>query len=139
MKRILTVLLCSLAGACSAPPTAQQLLHHRYVLQAIDDHPLVETTATRALTPDLEFGEKLWVSASLCGRLSGQATLRRGTLRIAELQRTPAPCPDPVWQTAQHRLETMLRYGARLTLQGDTLELRDAQGLLLRYRLRDWM
>lgn len=120
MKRILPPLLCTLLGACSAPPTAQQLLHHRYVLQAIDGHPLAK--APRAPTPDLEFGESLWLSASLCGQLSGWATLRLGTL-----------------QPTQRRLETMLRHGARLTLQGETLELRDAQGSVLRYRLRDWM
>ncbi|AIJ10230.1 META domain-containing protein [Edwardsiella anguillarum] len=137
MKRILPPLLCTLLGACSAPPTAQQLLHHRYVLQAIDGHPLAK--APRAPTPDLEFGESLWLSASLCGQLSGWATLRLGTLRIAAPQRTPAPCPDPAWQPTQRRLETMLRHGARLTLQGETLELRDAQGSVLRYRLRDWM
>ncbi|ELM3721996.1 META domain-containing protein [Edwardsiella piscicida] len=139
MKRILTALLCGLLGACSAPPTAQQLLHHRYVLQTIDGHPLAATAASRALTPDLEFGEGLWISVSLCGQLSGQATLRRDTLRIAALQRTPSPCPDPAWQAAQRRLETMLRHGARLTLRGETLALRDAQGTVWRYRLRDWM
>ncbi|WHP81964.1 hypothetical protein MQ089_09150 [Edwardsiella anguillarum] len=65
---------------------------------------------------------------------------QRQPVRPAEwLGHPPAPCPDPAWQPTQRRLETMLRHGARLTLQGETLELRDAQGSVLRYRLRDWM
>ncbi|AOV96980.1 heat-shock protein HslJ [Edwardsiella hoshinae] len=139
MRILLLLGVCALLGGCRLAPTAAQLQHHHYVLQAIDGRPIAGSA--QRMTPDLEFGQDLWLSATLCGQLSGQATLHAGHLRVANLHERPAPCADPAWQAAQHRLAALLRQGGTLRWRQapDHLELRDRHGQRFSYRLRDWL
>ncbi|XEH55027.1 META domain-containing protein [Edwardsiella tarda] len=110
MMRILLLLgMSALLVGCHLAPTAAQLQHHHYVLQAIDEQPIAGDA--QRMTPDLEFGQGMWLSATLCGQMSGQATLHAGQLRVADLHEQPAPCADPRWQMAQSCLTALLRQG----------------------------
>lgn len=142
MMRILLLLgMSALLVGCHRAPTAAQLQHHHYVLQAIDEQPIAGDAQRMTPDLDLEFGQGMWLSATLCGQMSGQATLHAGQLRVADLQEQPTPCADPRWQMAQSRLAALLRQGGTLRWRQSpySLELIDRHGHRFRYHLRDWL
>lgn len=138
MKKLASLMLATmvLAGCAQsgdkANVTAQDLQHHRYVLQSVDGKPL---TNIKRL-PELSFGENMHISGAMCNRFMGQATLEGNTLKAKGLGMTMMLCAEPQLNELDHMINDMLTTGAQTSLEPQKLTLKTSQHTLV-YKLAD--
>lgn len=113
------------------------LLHHRFVLVSVDDGPVPQSLGQER-APDIEFGEKMHVSGSMCNRFFGQGELYDNVLTVKGLSATRMLCREPQLNQWDRLIDEVLRNGARLTLHDAELRL-SAAGHQLVYARKDWV
>ncbi|AOE99496.1 heat-inducible protein [Serratia marcescens] len=141
MRKVTTTALAALALAgCNMKPhatvTPGDLLHHNFVLQSVDGEAAKAPTGSGLL--NLEFGEHLHVSGTMCNRFFGQGQLRDGVLTVKPLATTRKLCPDAQRNRWDHVIGAVLENGADVTLNAQRLTL-SGSGHTLVYTLRDWV
>lgn len=140
MKKFASLMLASvvLAGCAQSAEkssvTAQDLQHHRFVLESVDGQPLDAKISKQA--PELSFGENMHISGAMCNRFMGQASLVDNTLKVKGLGMTMMLCAEPLLNDLDHRINDMLTSGARISLVNQKLELKSGQHTLT-YKLAD--
>ena len=138
MKKHIALALAVVALAGCATPghkakiTAQQLVHHRYVLTQVDGAPLDATTRM----PDISFGEDLHVAGSMCNRFMGQGELHGDVLKVKGMASTRMLCAEPHLNELDTLIGQMLGSGAQVTQTQKKLELKTSQHTLT-YKLAD--
>ncbi|MGE6107106.1 META domain-containing protein [Aeromonas sobria] len=134
---LLLVLALLLLGGCSSAPqfSRQDLMHHHWVLDRLDDEAIALPARNR---PDFEIGEHFTVNGIAgCNRYFGQGHLKGDRLKVTNLGSTSMACPPPLDTIEQAVLDT-LQQGATLT--GDTQRLiLQGKRHRLEYKLRDWV
>ncbi|VEB97412.1 Heat shock protein hslJ [Cedecea lapagei] len=140
MKKFASLMLASavLAG-CAQPAekgsvTAQDLQHHRFVLESVDGKPLDVKNSQRA--PELSFGENLHISGAMCNRFMGQGILEGDTLKAKGMGMTMMLCVEPQLNELDHRINEMMTAGAKVSLANQRLVLKSGQHTLT-YKLAD--
>lgn len=140
MKKFASLMLASVVLAGCAQPadkgsvTAQDLQHHRFVLESVDGKPLDVKNSKRS--PELSFGENMHISGAMCNRFMGQATLENNTLKVKGLGMTMMLCVEPQLNDLDHRINDMLTSGAKVSLANQQLVLKSGQHTLT-YKLAD--
>lgn len=118
---------------------AEQLQHHRFVLESVDGKALTNTK-----TPlELSFGQQtgiihqLHVSGNMCNQFNGTGRVSDGgELKVKELAMTRKLCTDPQLNELDNTISTMLSQGAQVDLTESQLTLATAQHTLI-YKLSD--
>lgn len=111
------------------------LLHHNFVLYSVDG---VTVTPQPGNAPNLEFGEKMHVSGTMCNRFFGQGQLANGVLTVKNLAITRMLCTDAQSNLWDQAIGKLLGNGATLSLSAERLTL-SGSGHNLIYTLRDWV
>jgi len=138
MKKLASLMLGAavLAGCAQSGDkgtvTAQDLQHHRYVLQSVDGKSLQGIKRM----PELSFGENMHIAGSMCNRFMGQATLADNTLKAKGLGMTMMLCVEPQLNELDHVINDMLTAGAKVDLAQQQLTLKTSQHTLV-YKLAD--
>lgn len=138
MKKLASLMLAAtiLAGCAQSGEkgtvTAQDLQHHRYVLQSVDGKPLQGIKRM----PELSFGENMHIAGSMCNRFMGQATLADNTLKAKGLGMTMMLCAEPQLNELDRMINDMLTAGAKVDLAQQQLTLKTSQHTLV-YKLAD--
>ena len=107
--------------------TAQQLQHHRYVLETVDGSSVNHSTTHM---PEISFGENMHVSGQMCNRFMGQGKLNGNTLTVDGMASTRMMCVDPQLNQLDGIISDMLNRGAQLSLTGQQLTLTSPQHTL---------
>ena len=131
-------LLATANAVAQSTITAEDLQHHRWVLESIDGEPLPEIDGNGKV-PELDFAEKMTVTGNLgCNQMNGQAVLRDGFFLIEAMATTRMMCAPP-WGDIELKLQILLGSESTATLDTDrNLTLASASGTLV-YRLEDWV
>ncbi|MTD39622.1 heat shock protein HslJ [Erwinia sp. CPCC 100877] len=144
MKKSLTTLLvaCSTLVGCvqgdnsAADARAEQLQHHRFLLKSVDGKPLTLSNKS-GHQPEIDFGEKMHISGTMCNRFTGQGELSNGVLK-AQLASTRMMCVDPQLNALDKLFGQMLAAGAHVSMTNDRLTLRNEQHTLV-FKRADWV
>lgn len=112
--------------------TAEKLQQRRFVLVSVDGEPF----EGRAQAPEMEFMEGLRVTGGICNRFTGQGELAGGVLKVGRMASTRMLCVDENLNRVERLFATMLREGARVAVDGNTLTLTHG-GNTLGWELRD--
>lgn len=144
MKRLIPLTLFGLLlAACqthqvkagsSQQSLEQQLMHHNFVLTEVDGQRI----AKKQTAPSISFGEKLFVSASMCNDFNGMGTINNATLKVKTLSKTELECVDEDLSRWDSLINRMLKNGATVTLTKDHLTLTQGHYKLV-YALSDYM
>lgn len=131
---LFAVFSLSTVASCAGgnPPERKDLVHRRFVLAGVDG----QTYAKTSRLPDLEFLEDFRVSGSVCNRFAGQGELSGATLTVRRMASTRMLCPDDALNELETRLAGMLQAGAEISLDGNTLTLKQG-GHVLVYTAED--
>ena len=133
MKKLLILLLAlPLLAACAcgvsrnatdaatgAAPVEAQLLGGRFVLQSVNG----EATAWER-RPEIAFGEGMRMTGQVCNRFIGPGTYKNGVLTAPQMAMTMMLCVDDKLTQLERDFAAMLRNGAKVGLEKDTLTLR---------------
>lgn len=109
-------------AGCAAEPkavTAGDIASKRYVLQSVDG----VLFDSQERTPEISFDDTMHVSGQVCNRFMGQGVLQDGVLTVPKMASTRMLCPVPQLNEMEQDFSEMLRQGARMQLEGDTLSL----------------
>ncbi len=143
MKKLLSALLpvmflsaCVVYNDGSKPSTLSynDLQHHNFVLQSFNGKSI---TPQGSKMLNLAFNENQQVSGTLCNNFRGVATMS-GNLMKANMASTMMACPDANLNAAEQALYKAFSQGARLTLNGQTLTIRQGSNTFI-YQLRDYV
>ena len=137
---VLISLLACLTGSgalAQSAVTAEDLQHHRWVLESINGGALPEVDG-KGKVPELDFGEQMTVSGSLgCNQFNGTAVLRDGYFLIEAMATTRMMCPPP-WSDIELTIQTVLGSESTPSISAEGyLSLASADTALL-FRLEDW-
>lgn len=133
-----TVLLSGCVYNSKVSTRAEQLAHHRFVLESVNGKP-VKAGGTPL---ELSFGEEtpiihqLHVSGNMCNRFNGTGRVADGALTVKELAMTRKLCTDPQLNELDKTIGTMLSEGAQVDLTESQLTLATASQTLV-YKLSD--
>lgn len=119
--------------------TVKDLQHHNYVLVAIDGKPY--STKDNSMSPNIEFGEKMRVSGSMCNNFFGQGELsKESVLTVKAMGMTRKFCSNATLNKLDQQIGELLDGGAKVSLKnnGQNLTLSDDQ-LSLEFKLKDYM
>ena len=108
---------------------------HRFVLTSVNGQAL---PASQTPPPEISFGEKMYVSGTMCNGFSGEGKLSDGELKVEQLAMTRKLCADPQRNALDNTLSKMLRDGAQVDLTENQLTLATADQSLV-YKLADLM
>ncbi|ELX8378281.1 META domain-containing protein [Providencia vermicola] len=144
MKRIIPLtLLGLLLAACQTQNvsadnndnvTEQQLIHHNFVLTEIDGKPIIDKISV----PSLSFGEKMFVSATMCNDFHGMGRINKSTLMVKHLSKTELECVDEDLSKWDSLINRMLTDGADISFSDKKLTLTQGRYKLV-YTLKDYM
>ncbi|BBV08489.1 heat-inducible protein [Providencia stuartii] len=144
MKRIIPLtLLGFLLAACqtqnvsadnSDNVTEQQLIHHNFILTEVDGHPIVGKVGV----PSLSFGEKMFVSATMCNDFHGMGRINNATLVVKHLSKTELECVDEDLSKWDPLIKRMLTEGADISYNDKKLTLSQGRYKLV-YVLKDYV
>jgi len=123
-------------GKCTESGTVTQgdLQHHRWLLESIDDTKPRESEQI----PELDFGERMYVSGSLgCRRYSATAELRGPYLAFSDFEPEPRQCKNSSAEVERTMLEL---FGSESVVAIDPEHrlILKRNGTELRFRLEDW-
>ena len=113
-----------LLAACAAggnSVSAGDIASNRYVLQSVDGAAF----SNKERTPEIAFSATMRVTGQVCNRFMGQGTLKDGVLTVPQMASTMMLCADQQLNAMEAELAAMLRQGARISLEGDTLTLQN--------------
>lgn len=118
--------------------TEQDLQHHNYLLTSINGKAFA--TPDNAMSPNIEFGENMHVSGSMCNNFFGQGQLKDGVLTATGVGMTRKFCADDTLNTLDHLISQLLEKGAKVILQnnGQKLILSD-NTTVLEFKLKDYV
>jgi len=125
MKKIALFLLAfPLLASCTpesgtAAFSENELLSRSYTLQSVNG----VLFASDERTPEIEFDASMRVGGHICNKFMGQGQLKKNVLKVPELASTMMLCADSRLNSMEHDFTAMLRQGAKLGLEGDTLTL----------------
>ena len=117
--------------------TAEDLQHHRWVLDSINGEAL-PTIDGPGKVPELDFGEQMTVSGNAgCNQMNGKAVLRDGFFLIEAMASTRMMCPPP-WDDIERTMQVLLGSESTISIGSDkTLTLVSASTTLV-FQLQDW-
>ena len=145
-----SIRVVQLLGGCDGVKettiSLQDLQHHRFVLERINDMSLIQYAQELGFTeaeplqkiPELDFGEQGFVSGNTgCNQISGQASVTDNTLMLGPLASTRMYCPG---FAGELELQLSMHYdtGLAITRVGQWLVLK-AGTTKLEYQLKDWV
>ena len=132
---IFGIAFCLVVTGCmeAKGPNKSDLLHRNFEIISVDGKIFSDTMSRK---PNLEFNEGFRISGGICNRFTAQAELKDSVLFARQMASTKMFCPDPELNTLESTFATMLMEGATITLDGNTLTLRQS-GHTLVYTLRD--
>ena len=132
------VLLAGCVYNSKVSTRAEQLQHHRFVLESVNGKP-----APASKTPlELSFGQQtsiihhLYVSGNMCNRFSGTGRVSDGALKVKDVAMTRKLCTDPQLNELDKTISTMLSEGAQVDLTESQLTLATSSQTLI-YKLSD--
>lgn len=126
----LTALSLVLAGCArdgKVSVTADELMHHRFVLESVNGKPVTPGENP----PELNFGEKMHLSGIMCNRFSGEGKVSDGALTAKNLVMTRMMCADPQRNMLDHTFSEMMNKGAQADLTETQLTLTTAEQTLI--------
>lgn len=118
----------------AATPQQSDLLHRHFVLIQVNGNAFTG----EAMSPDIEFGEKLHVSGAMCNRFSGQGELTGNTLKVSNLATTRKACINPQRAALDGIISDVLHSGAKISLEKGVLRLSNERHTLV-YQQKDWL
>lgn len=134
-KTVLLFLISALLAGCvvkesDVAVTDSQLRNQRFVLQRVDGQslPAGETP------PELAFGEKMQITAKMCNRFMGDASLNNGKLKVSKMATTKTICANSQLNALDSTLGDMLNAGAEVDLTASLLTLATARQSLVYQR-----
>jgi heat shock protein HslJ len=145
-----SIRIVQLLGGCDGVKETginlQDLQHHRFVLERINDLTLMQYAHELGFTeaeplqkiPELDFGEQGFVSGNTgCNLIKGQASVTDNMLTLGPLASTRMYCPG---FAGELELQLLMHYdgGLAITLAGKSLILK-AGTTKLEYELKDWV
>ncbi len=147
MKKLVSIAALLLLAACSQDTgmtqdnkaiSAKDLQHHNYVLVAIDGKNY--STQKNAMAPNIEFGEKLNITGSMCNNFFGQGELKNNVLSAKGMGMTRKFCADKTLNELDQKISQLLNSGAVVTLKdnGQFLVLSNDQ-TTLEFKLKDYV
>lgn len=143
MKNLVVGIVLMLLAVANAENTEKQvtavdLQHHNYVLVMIDgDEFEVEHNA---MSPNIEFGENMYVSGLMCNNYFGLGVLKDNVLTVEQLGMSRKFCADDVLNKLDHQIGQLLETGAKVALEddGQKLILSDEK-TTLEFKLKDYV
>jgi heat shock protein HslJ len=145
-----SIRVVQLLGGCDGVKDSaislQDLQHHRFVLERINDMTLAQYAQELGFAeaeplqkiPELDFGEQGFVSGNTgCNQISGQASVTDNTLTLGPLKSTRMYCPG---FAGELELQLSMIYDTNLAISrvGTSLVLQNGT-TKLEYRLKDWV
>lgn len=127
-----------LTGCGKTLITPGQLSHHHFVLIEVDGSE-TGTLQTRQMTPDLDFGAHLYLSATVCGTFQGIGEIYNNQLTVSQLSFESASCENrnaKRWEQAVRQVLETPNIG--LKLNNNRLTVSNSQHTLT-YIRRDWL
>ncbi|MFT0213486.1 META domain-containing protein [Pseudomonas sp. F1_0610] len=136
VRSLLLSVLVGLVGCSTAEvfDLSTQLRHRNFILVQVNQQLIPEPSFVHRLS----FGERLFVSGTMCNEFSGFAQIKGSKLQVITLQQTEKACVNPVLNTWDLILQRMLSQGAEVTWQGQLLILKQGDEQLT-YQLRDYV
>ena len=119
------------SSACAGVPEQSKLLHHNFILTEVNG-----TAFIGEKIPNIQFGEGLKVSGSVCNNYIGQGELIGDKLFVRELASTKMLCPDQDLNELEFAFGNMLMAGATISYNWNTLTL-VGDGYRLKFKLQD--
>lgn len=114
--------------------TEQQLIHHNFILTEIDGERIVGKTGT----PTISFGEKMFVSATMCNDFNGMGRINNSALTVKHLSKTELECVDEDLSKWDILIKRMLTDGAVISYDDQKLILSQGRSKLV-YTLKDYI
>lgn len=144
MKRIIPLMLLGfLLTTCQTAKvsadnndyvTEQQLIHHSFVLTEMDGN----TITGKVGVPTLSFGEKMFISATMCNDFYGMGRISDSVLTVKHLSKTELECVDEDLSKWDKLIKRMLTDGSVVSYHGKKLILTQGRYKLV-YTLRDYI
>ncbi len=145
-----SIRVAQLLGGCESVKdiaiSLQDLQHHRFVLERINDMTLTQYAQELGFTeaeplqkiPELDFGEQGFVSGNTgCNQISGQASVTDNTLTLGPLASTRMYCPG---FAGELELQLLMHYDSSLAITRTVNSLVLQAGTTkLEYKLKDWV
>lgn len=116
----------------------KDLQHHNYILAMVDGDEF--SIESNAMSPNIEFGENMYVSGKMCNSFFGKGELKDGVLTVDPLGMTRMFCTDDALNKLDHQIGQLLETGAKITLKnnGQALILSDEK-ITLEFKLKDYV
>lgn len=144
MKRVIPLTLFGFLLAACQPHSVsannsdlefeKKLMHHNFVLTEVDG----KAVSDKQTPPSLSFGEKMFVSASMCNDFNGLGKISNSKIKVRNLSKTELECVDEDLSKWDILINRMLSDGAMITLTKDYLTLEQGHYKLV-YKLRDYV
>ena len=145
-----SIRVAQLLGGCDGVKATaislQDLQHHRFVLERINDMTLTQYAQELGFAeaeplqkiPELDFGEQGFVSGNTgCNQISGQASITANTLTFGPLRSTRMYCPG---FAGELELQLLRHYDSSLAITRTEKSLVLQAGTTkLEYKLKDWV
>lgn len=127
-------------GLCSKTSIVSHgdLQHHRWMLESINGEK-IEAEELDQEIPEIDFGEQMTVTGNTgCNRFSGHAILHDDKFAIVSMRSTMMFCTAPK-NEMELKLQQVLGYESRITIDDKNNLILEAGGTRLVYRLNDWV
>ncbi len=100
--------------------SANDLMGRTFILVRVDGQPFRSEMGRQ---PSIQFASDMRVSGSACNQFSGPGELEDGVLTVTNAASTMMLCVDQALSAFERDFHQMLRDGATVSLDGDTLTL----------------
>lgn len=110
------------------------LIHHRFVLTEVNG----KTIKAKQTVPYISFGEKMFISASMCNDFNGMGNINNAKVTVKNLAKTELECVDEDLSKWDLMITRMLTEGATINLTNNQLVLIQGHYKLV-YTLRDYV
>ncbi|EMI7061861.1 MULTISPECIES: META domain-containing protein [Providencia] len=111
-----------------------KLMHHRFILTEVNGKAI----NSKQTAPSLSFGEKMFVSASMCNDFNGFGDIKNTKITVKNLTRTELECVDEDLSKWDSMINRVLSDGAVISLKNNQLILIQGHYKLV-YTLRDYV
>lgn len=111
-----------------------KLMHHRFILTEVNGKAI----NSKQTTPSLSFGEKMFVSASMCNDFNGFGDIKNAKITVKNLTRTELECVDEDLSKWDSMINRVLSDGAVISLKNNQLVLIQGHYKLV-YTLRGYV
>ncbi|WP_272660621.1 META domain-containing protein [Providencia sp. PROV150] len=111
-----------------------KLMHHRFILTEVNG----KTISSKQTAPFLAFGEKMFISASMCNDFNGFGNIKNAKITVKNLSKTELECVDEDLSKWDSMINRVLSDGAVISLNNNQLVLIQGHYKLV-YTLRDYV